>query len=146
MTRLLVFAVPIVALGRAACEGCRPPGAVSGATTAPGARDPGRPSARLYLLTDVAGAIEPCGCTKDQLGGLDHFGAWVRQGRQHSPAAVVASAGPLFFMDDRLDPEPADPKRTKADTIARVLHGLHFVALAPRAHELASGGDRLTKL
>ena len=66
-----------VGRGLAACEGCRSTSAPSahgaaGATSAP-------PTVRLYLVTDLAGALEPCGCTKDQLGGIDHFGAWVKR-------------------------------------------------------------------
>jgi hypothetical protein len=49
-------------------------------------------------------------------------------------------------MDDRLDPERADQDRIKADTIARVLHGLDFVAFAPGTNDWDSGGDGLTKL
>src|SRR4051794_17543915 len=56
-----------------ACQGCRGP-------TAPGTPDSASaesPSARLYLVSDLAGALEPCGCVKDQLGGMDHFGGLV---------------------------------------------------------------------
>jgi 2',3'-cyclic-nucleotide 2'-phosphodiesterase (5'-nucleotidase family) len=142
--RLLVFAVPFVALGLAACEGCRSTPAPAAAPS--GASDVGPPTVRLYLISDLAGALEPCGCTKDQLGGLDHFGAWVRQSRAHVPAALVASAGPLFFMDDRLDPDRADQDRTKAITIARVLRGLDFAAMAPGANDWATGSDGLARL
>ena len=33
---------------------------------------PSVPSLRLYLVSNVAGALEPCGCRKDMLGGMDH--------------------------------------------------------------------------
>ena len=100
------------------------------------------PTVRLYLVTDLAGALEPCGCTKDQLGGLDHFGAWVKREQPHAPAALVASAGPLFFMDDKLEGERADQDRIKAQTIARVLHGLGFAAFAPGTNDWADGSGR----
>src|SRR3984957_17328796 len=96
----LVLAAAVFAGGLAACSGCRSSGTPP--RPAPGP-DVGSPSLRLYLVTDLAGALEPCGCTKDQLGGLDHFGAWVRKEQAHAPAALVASAGPLFFMDDKLE-------------------------------------------
>src|SRR5258708_6871315 len=141
----LAFAVPVLAMGLAACQGCRssaPPLA-----TAPSAgADAPAPTARLYFVTDLAGALEPCGCTKDQLGGLDHFGAWVRQGRTGARAALVASAGPLFFMDAKLQPERAEQDRIKAKTIARVLRGLDFAAFAPGTNDWAEGGDGLAML
>jgi hypothetical protein len=103
--------------------------------------DVGPPTARLYLVSDLAGALEPCGCTKDQLGGLDHFGSWVKREATAAPAALVATAGPLFFMDPQLGGDRADQDRIKADTIARVLHGLGFAAMAPAANDWADGAD-----
>ncbi|HEX3345976.1 MAG TPA: multiheme c-type cytochrome [Polyangiaceae bacterium] len=142
-----MFAVAWPALGLAACQGCRSTGTAT--TTVPSAGTPGEgapPTLRLYLVTDMAGALEPCGCTKDQLGGLDHFGAWVKHEQARVPASLVASAGPLFFMDDQLQGDRADQDRIKAQTIARVMHGLGFVAFAPGANDLDDGEAGLTKL
>ncbi|MDP9002112.1 MAG: hypothetical protein M3O46_18625 [Myxococcota bacterium] len=143
--RHLIFAVGALALGLAACQGCRSSGAPTGSAHPPGP-DVGAPTLRLYLVTDLAGALEPCGCTKDQLGGLDHFGAWVRGERTHAPTALVAAAGPLFFMDEKLEGERVDQDRIKAETIARVLHGLGFAAFAPGANDWADGTVGLAKL
>jgi hypothetical protein len=126
----------------AACEGCRSSAPVA---SEPGS-DVGPPTARLYLVTDLAGALEPCGCTKDQLGGIDHFGAWLRQSGAGAPAAVVAAAGPLFFMDPTLGTDRADQDRAKAETIALVLKGLEFAAFAPGANDWADGTGGLVKL
>ncbi|HEX4446610.1 MAG TPA: hypothetical protein VH044_07740, partial [Polyangiaceae bacterium] len=142
------------ALGIAACEGCRSSSSpLAAAPASPGqpakgqlAEELGPPTLRLYLVSDLAGALEPCGCTKDQLGGVDHFGAWVRQSRAGAPAALVAAAGPLFFMDPALAAERAEQDRSKADTIARVLHGLDFAAFAPGANDWADGTAGLTRL
>jgi hypothetical protein len=101
---------------------------------------------RLYLLTDLAGALEPCGCTKDQLGGLDHFAAWVRSSSQQAPAAVVAAVGPLFFMDDKPSAERQGQDRIKAETMARVLHDLGFAAFAPGANDWVDGAEVFGKL
>ena len=126
----------------AACEGCR--------SSAPVASEPGPavgpPTARLYLVSDLAGALEPCGCTKDQLGGLDHFGAWIRQNSAGAPAAIVVSSGPLFFMDPMLGTDRADQDRAKAETIALVLKGLDLAAFAPGANDWADGMGGLVKL
>ena len=131
--------------GLLACEGCKPTGipANGGAHSDTSA---GPPTVRLYLLSDLAGALEPCGCTKDQLGGLDHLGAWVRAEKAHAPVALLASAGPLFFLDDALDAERGDQDRIKAETIARVLRGLDFAAFAPGANDWAAGGPGLDGL
>ena len=130
-------ALPVLALGLglAACEGCR-----SSATPHTGA-DVGAPSVRLYLVSDLAGALEPCGCTKDQLGGLDHFGAWVKHDALAAPSSLVASAGPLFFMDAQIGGDRADQDRIKADTLARVLHGLGFAAFAPGVNDWDDGAE-----
>jgi 2',3'-cyclic-nucleotide 2'-phosphodiesterase (5'-nucleotidase family) len=113
---------------------------------APAGPDVGTPTLRLYLLSDVAGALEPCGCTKDQLGGLDHFGAWVRQSAAGAPADLVASAGPLFFMDPALNAERGDQDRAKADTMARVFRGLDLAAFAPGVNDWADGSAGLARL
>jgi 2',3'-cyclic-nucleotide 2'-phosphodiesterase (5'-nucleotidase family) len=131
-------------LGMAACQGCR--SSSTPAAAAPAAPDLGPPTLHLYLVTDLAGALEPCGSTKDQLGGVDHFGAWVRQSASGAPSGLVASAGPLFFMDPALDAERADQDRAKAGTIARVLHGLGLAAFAPGVNDWADGSAGLASL
>ena len=114
--RHLILALAALALGVTACEGCR-------SSQAPGTVVPAAavatPTLRLYLATDVAGALEPCGCTRDQLGGLGHLGAWMKQNHVRAPASLFATSGPLFFMDEKLDAERGDQDRAKAHAIAR---------------------------
>lgn len=141
LARLLarVCAPAILTAGLAACQGCR-----SSAT--PRSADVGPPTVRLYLVSDLAGALEPCGCTKDQLGGLDHFGAWVKSNAAQTAApSLVAAAGPLFFMEPTLGGDQADQDRIKADTIARVLHGMGFAAFAPGINDWADGADAFAR-
>src|SRR2546430_8419165 len=114
-----------VAIRSSACGGCRR------ASPAKGPAEAGVPTVRLYLVSDLAGALEPCGCTKDQLGGLDHFGAWVTRESPRAPSSLLAAAGPLFFMNDTIDADRAKQDRIKAETIARVLQRLVFAAFAP---------------
>ena len=140
----LALVVPLVAAGLAACEGCR--STPSGARAPSSGDDGARPTVRLYFVSDLAGALEPCGCTRDQLGGLDHFGAWVRGTRETTSVALVAAAGPLFFMDEKLDPQKGDQDRIKAQTMARVLHGLGLAAFAPGVNDWAAGPEALAKL
>jgi hypothetical protein len=75
---------------------------------------------------------------------MDHLGAWVRQ--NHGGPAVVAAAGPLFFMDAALDPQRADQDRIKAETIARVFHTLDLAAFAPGTNDWSDGSGALAKL
>ncbi|MDP9034753.1 MAG: hypothetical protein M3O50_08080 [Myxococcota bacterium] len=140
------LAAVALALELAACQGCRSPASTPLPVASSAPSDAGSPTLRLYLLTDVAGALEPCGCTKDQLGGLDHFGAWLRHDHTNAPASLVASAGPLFFMDEQLGGERADQDRIKAETIARVLRSLDFVAMAPGVNDWAEGEAGLSRL
>ena len=35
------------------------------------------PSFRMAVVTDLKGYLEPCGCTSDPLGGIDHMAAEV---------------------------------------------------------------------
>jgi len=144
-SRSFVFALSMVALGLAACEACRC-APTSGARSPSQATEGPVPTVRLYLVSDLAGALEPCGCTKDQLGGLDHFGAWVSQSRTRVSHAWVASAGPLFFMDEHLLPERSDQDRTRADTMAHVLRRLDFVAFAPGVNDWADGSAAFGRL
>ncbi len=104
------------------------------------------PTVRLYLVSDLAGALEPCGCTKDQLGGLDHVGAFINAERTKAPSFGVVSAGPLFFMDPVLKPDHAAQDTAKAETIASSLRGLGFLGFAPAKNDWAAGADELTKL
>jgi hypothetical protein len=149
LSALAFLACAAVAL--AACEGCRPAGpAASTQPSAPLTSDAGTPSVRLYFVSDLAGALEPCGCTKDQLGGLDKFGAWVLRGGGGTDAgrlpSLVAAAGPLFFMDPKLAADHADQDRAKAATIARVLRRLDLAAFAPGLNDWVTGRAGLVQL
>ncbi len=137
----------------AACEGCRTPGGQAngnapgnaiGASSATAPSD--APTARIYLVSDLAGALEPCGCTKDQLGGLDHAAAWMRAQKAKAPNAILVSAGPLFFMEPSLKSDHRDQDVAKAETIAASLKTLGLAAFAPGANEWAAGSDELAKL
>jgi cytochrome c554/c'-like protein len=141
----LAFVVPALAVGLAACEGCRssPP---SNVRSPLGGAEGLAPTLRLYFVSDLAGAIEPCGCTRDQLGGINHFGAWVKRARREVAAQLVVSAGPLFFMDAKLDPDKSDQDRAKAHALARILRGLDFAAFAPGVNDWVDGADGLKAL
>lgn len=141
MRSLFLGSALLGAVGISACEGCRSPSTPntdSGTAAA-------TPSARLYLVSDLAGALEPCGCVKDQLGGMDKFGALVTKEKNIAPYATLSS-GPLFFMDMDLAEEKQSQEVSKAETIATTLRTLKLAAFAPARNEWAGGADELKKL
>src|SRR5271154_6067855 len=96
----LVFTL-LAAGGVAACQGCHSTSVPAGASV-PDHGTAGKPTLRLYVVSTVAGALEPCGCSKDQLGGVDHLAAFVAGQASAAPASAVVGAGPLLFLDPRL--------------------------------------------
>jgi len=127
-----------------ACEGCKSSGGPDGSSPRAGAE--AVPAARLYLVSDLAGALEPCGCVKDQLGGMDHFGALVAAEKDKAKASGVLSAGPLFFMDMELAADRRAQEITKAETIAATMKTLGLLAFTPGRNDWAAGADKLQKL
>ncbi len=143
--RLVAFLSLFFALAAfCACEGCRPTAGTDGGTPRPGGE--GLPAARLYLVTDLAGALEPCGCVKDQLGGMDHFGALVAAEKDKAKGAGVLAAGPTFFMDMELAADRRTQEVRKAETIGASLATVNLLAFAPGRNEWAGGVDTLKKL
>ncbi|MBX3200116.1 MAG: hypothetical protein KF894_18420 [Labilithrix sp.] len=126
-----------------ACEGCRPSTKPADGTTATATE---APRARLYLVSDLAGALEPCGCVKDQLGGMDHFGALVTAEKSNVKDYATLAAGPLFFMDMDIPEEKKNQEVAKAETIATTLKTLKLAAFAPAKNGFAAGGETLARL
>jgi hypothetical protein len=133
--RLALPLVLLLALVLGACHGCRSP-AANGEPEVPTS-----PTVRFYLLSTLAGAIEPCGCSKDQLGGLDHLAAFVAAQRGEAPQSVFLAAGPLFYLDTKIDPKKATQDRAKADAIAESLKLVGLNAWAPGYNDWAGGAD-----
>jgi hypothetical protein len=129
--------------GLLGCEGRRAP---QGSASPIRQDSPGTSTVRLYFLSDLAGALEPCGCTKDQLGGLDHAAAWITEERTEAPASALVLAGPTFFMNEALEPDHKDQDLLKAETLARGLKSIGCAALAPGENDWAAGEDELGKL
>jgi hypothetical protein len=124
-------------------------GACSSSTTSPSPAAstpdsvPSAPSVRLYLLSSAAGAIEPCGCSKDQLGGIDHLAALLAKERSDAPNQLLLGAGPLLFQDPILGADERSQDEKKAETMAKSLGKLGLTAWAPAANDWAAGGPFL---
>jgi 2',3'-cyclic-nucleotide 2'-phosphodiesterase (5'-nucleotidase family) len=124
-----------------ACEGCKSP-----STPAADSAVAEQPQARLYLVSDLAGALEPCGCVKDQLGGMDRFGALVTAEKKNAPDYVTLSAGPLFFMDMDLASDNRAQEIAKAMTIAGTMKTLNLAGFAPSRNSWAADGKTTSVL
>src|SRR5688572_14898506 len=79
------------------------------------------PSVRLYIMSTVAGAMEPCGCRKDMLGGIDHAAALLASEAKAAPDRLVLAAGPLFFQEPTLASERREQDLWKAEAMASSL-------------------------
>ncbi|MFO0659380.1 MAG: hypothetical protein U0165_06065 [Polyangiaceae bacterium] len=104
------------------------------------------PTLRLYLVSTIAGALEPCGCSKNQLGGFDHFAAFLSKQRRFAPHDLLLGAGPMFFLDPVAKEERAQQDRWKADAIADAFSKLGFAAWAPGMNDWQSGATGLGEL
>ncbi|MCA9598008.1 MAG: hypothetical protein KC776_32070 [Myxococcales bacterium] len=113
---------------------------------APAAAPPKSPSLRVYVLSSVAGALEPCGCVKDMLGGIDHAAALVAKTQSAAPAHLVVSAGPLLFMDPSIPEDQRTQDLWKAKAIAQSVADMGLDAWTPGANDWALGADQLETL
>src|SRR5262249_22707325 len=105
-----------------------------------------RPTVRLYVLSTVAGALEPCGCTKNQLGGFDHLAAFIESQRSAAPDDVVLGAGAPPFMEPQATGDRATQSLWKAEAIALASKDVRLAAWAPGANDWAAGTDTFAKL
>ncbi len=126
------------ALGVAACQGCQVP--PQPAVTADA---PPTPTVRLYVLSSVAGAMEPCGCTKDQLGGVDHLAAFIDGQKAEAPASLVLGAGPMLFIDPVVKGDETAQDDWKAEAIALAVKDIGLAAWAPGRNDWAMGQSAL---
>jgi hypothetical protein len=134
MTRALRFilGLTLCALGALLDAGCK---SSHEAASVP----PKTPTVRLYLVSSPAGALEPCGCVKDMLGGVDHVAAYVKSQADGAPNSALLAAGPLFFMNTALTSERQTQDCWKADALARSLGAAGLRAWAPGANDWAAG-------
>jgi hypothetical protein len=107
---------------------------------------PGQPSVRLYIVSTLAGAMEPCGCRKDMLGGIDHAAALLAAEAAHAPQRLLLGVGPIFFQEPELAPERREQDLWKAEALAASLADVKLAAWAPGANDFAAGASELVRL
>jgi hypothetical protein len=143
--------IPFVAISAAAfasaCQGCKLPAtaAVSADADVDANANANKPTVRLYVLSTVAGALEPCGCTKDQLGGIDHLAALIEAQRGEAPDRLVVGAGPMLFTDPEVKPERSSQDAWKAEAMALAAKDIGLTAWAPGENDWALGAEALGK-
>ena len=101
------------------------------------------PALRIVALTDLAGALEPCGCQSRPLGGMDKASAKLAQLRADKTPMLLVAAGDLWFGDV---PEGALPgmdastqERWKAETVIDILNRWGLAAAVPGRRDLRLG-------
>ena len=132
--RFLVLLGPCLLAAGLALSGCRE----SQRTKATPSAAP-RANLRVFVLGGAAGAVEPCGCVADMLGGVDHAAAILQKGKGAAQGTLVLGAGPMFFQDPTLAPEAVTQARFKAETMAVSLRDLGLAAWAPGQNDWALG-------
>jgi Cytochrome c554 and c-prime len=110
-------------------------------TPAPTSAERPVPSVRLYLVSGIAGALEPCGCVNDMLGGVSHFAALLKN--DPTAARLVLGAGPMLFEDPSLSDKEKDQDLIKARALGNVLASLPLGGWAPGANDWAGGSELL---
>lgn len=135
----LLLAGPIMA-----CGDRERPAVVAARPTRPS------PALRLVALTDLAGALEPCGCQSRPLGGLDKAAGKLAELRADKTPLLLVAAGDLWFGNT---PEGAPPgidasaqEIAKAETISQILGQLGAVAVTPGPRDLTYGRQTLERL
>lgn len=103
------------------------------------------PTLRLYVVSTLAGAIEPCGCVKDMLGGVDHAAALIDAGADASSRLLVG-AGPFLFSEPSVTKDARTQQLFKAEAIAESLGRMKLRAWAPGANDWALGTNELVRL
>ncbi len=139
--RLLSFSLAVslaVAAGLGALGGCK--------RGDKPAQKKALPSLRIYALGGPAGAIEPCGCVKDMLGGVDHVAGFIASQKAKAPASLIVGAGPIFFEGRTVPTADRDQSWFKAETLAASLHDAGLVAWAPGANDFALGVEKFAVL
>jgi hypothetical protein len=101
---------------------------------------------RVYAVSNLAGALEPCGCTKDQLGGIDHLASFVTADRSAAKGSLFLAVGPTMFLDPRLEGARSTQDRWKAEAISASLAELGLAAWTPGYNDWAGGAPLLTTL
>jgi hypothetical protein len=106
-----------------------------------------RPTLRLLVVTDLAGMLEPCGCSRRSRGGLDRLAAALTRARAERIPSLFLLAGPTLFEPARGAAQVLpQQERWEAGATAELLHDLHADAALLAASDVALAGSELEAL
>lgn len=100
-------------------------------------------TAEIFFTTEVAGYVEPCGCTSEPLGGLPRLATIVGS---HKAGRGLVDAGNLLLPAKGLDPVTREQHLEKARILARAYRRLGALALNVASADLLGGAELLAEL
>jgi hypothetical protein len=115
------------------------------ALSAQAARGEARPGPRrltLLYLADLGGNLEPCGCSRNQRGGLPRLAAAVARIRSENPETVLVAGGDLLF-EFPLEPEQRSQELAKARAAAEALRRMGLFASVVGERDRLAGEEFL---
>ncbi len=99
----------------------------------------------VIAIDSVAGVIDPCGCVKDQLGGLDRFATAVQEISRNNQALLLET-GALFFPRADMEPSEQSELTFRAEVLAKVWRSFNGFAWVPGRADAAFGAATLSRL
>jgi len=147
--------VVLLLIGSGAAGGCSGGSATSGGSGSSGSSaeptDEGlpRPTLRLLVVTDMEGYLEPCGCQRRPLGGIDKLATELARARAGGVPTLFLHAGDLLFdgLDHSVRGADASAQEIwKAETLVEVLSQLGLAAATAGPLEARQGVDTLRRL
>jgi hypothetical protein len=130
----VTVAASLALLGAALAAGAAPSPAGAPARAAPAAPR----KVTLVYTADLAGWLEPCGCSADQRGGLARMATALRRIRAENPDTVFVAGGDLLF-EGPLDPERRARDLARARTMAAALRAMGLAATVAGERDLEAG-------
>lgn len=106
-------------------------------------------SAVVFEMGERHGEVEPCGCPRVQLGGLNRLVNFVDSRMKAAPklaVPVIADTGNSFFSLPVLPPTRLESEKRKADLIADAYKLIGVQVLVPGPKDLALGPAELDRL
>ncbi len=101
---------------------------------------------RLLVVGALRGMLEPCGCGKHPLGGIDRLATAIAAARADATPTLLLFAGDLYFAP-RAGTEPLPMQaQYQAQTLASIVRTLHPDALVPGLADYAQGANQLYSL
>lgn len=128
------------ALAAAGCTRSVPPAAT-------GAASSGRPLALgLVVSASLRGALEPCGCTEAQRGGVARLAHHLAEARRAARPFLYVDGGDTLFASLAQAPDDAPSQRLKARSMARALVAMGLTGHAPGPLDDAHGAPFRARL